>query len=72
MEKARYLEQVIPEYQGNPMIEALPEIWSGDAVEEMLSEEAPHHDGERMLDSRGTVCIASSVCSIISSRWSST
>lgn len=52
MEKARYLEQVIPEYQGNPMIEALPEIWSGDAVEEMLSEEAPHHDGERMLDSR--------------------
>ena len=46
MEKARYLEQVIPEYQGNPMIEALPEIWAGDTVEEMLSEEAPHHDGE--------------------------
>ena len=39
MEKARYLEQVIPEYQGNPMIEALPEIWAGDTVEEMLSEE---------------------------------
>lgn len=52
MEKARYLEQVIPEYQGNPMIEALPEIWAGDTVEEMLSEEAPHHDGERMLDAR--------------------
>lgn len=52
MEQACYLEQVIPEYQGNPMIEALPEIWAGDTVEEMLSEEAPHHDGERMLDSR--------------------
>lgn len=52
MEKARYLEQVIPEYQGNPMIEALPEIWAVDTVEEMLSEEAPHHDGERMLDAR--------------------
>ena len=52
IEKARYLEQVIPEYQGNPMIEALPEIWAGDTVEEMLSEEAPHHDGERMLDTR--------------------
>lgn len=34
------------------MIEALPEIWAGDTVEEMLSEEAPHHDGERMLDAR--------------------
>lgn len=34
------------------MIEALPEIWAGDTVEEMLSEEVPHHDGERMLDSQ--------------------
>lgn len=50
MEKARYQEQVIPEYQGNPLIEALPEIWAGDVVVEMLSEEAPYHDGERMLD----------------------
>ncbi|KAI4449916.1 Transposon Tn7 transposition protein TnsC [Eubacterium plexicaudatum ASF492] len=50
MEKARYHEQVIPEYRGNPMIEALPEIWSGETVVEMLSEDAPYHDGERMLD----------------------
>ena len=50
MEKARYREQVIPEYRGNPMIEALPEIWSGETVVEMLSEDAPYHDGERMLD----------------------
>lgn len=50
MEKARYREQVIPEYRGNPMIEALPEIWPGETVVEMLSEDAPYHDGERMLD----------------------
>lgn len=50
MEKAHYLEQVIPEYRGNPLIEALPEIWAGDTVVEMLSKEAPYHDGERMLD----------------------
>ena len=50
MEKAHYLEQVIPEYQGNPMIEALPEIWAGETVVEKLSEDAPYHNGERMLD----------------------
>lgn len=50
MEKAHYLEQVLPEYRGNPMIEALPEIWAGETVVEMLSEDAPYHDGERMLD----------------------
>lgn len=50
MEEARYLEQVIPEYRGNPLIEALPEIWPGDAVVDMLSEGAPYHEGERMLD----------------------
>ena len=52
MEKAHYLEQVIPEYRGNPLIEALPEIWASDTVVELLSEEAPYHDGERMLDAR--------------------
>ncbi len=41
MEKAHYLEQVIPEYRGNPLIEALPEIWASDTVVELLSEEAP-------------------------------
>lgn len=52
MKKAHYLEQVIPEYRGNPLIEALPEIWASDTVVELLSEEAPYHDGERMLDAR--------------------
>lgn len=50
MEKAQYREQVIPEYQGNPLIEALPEIWGGDMVVEMLSEAAAYNDGERQLD----------------------
>ena len=50
MPKARYREQVIPEYRGNPLIEALPEIWSGEAVVELLSARASHHDGERDLD----------------------
>ena len=31
-DKAEYLEQVIPEYKGNPLIEALPDIWSGGQV----------------------------------------
>lgn len=52
MEKAHFLEQVIREYRGNPLIEALPEIWASDTVVELLSEEAPYHDGERMLDAR--------------------
>lgn len=55
MKKAHYLEQVIPEYRGNPLIEALPEIWASDAVVEMLSEESPYHDGERMLRGRKKV-----------------
>ena len=50
MEKAQYREQMIPEYRGNPLIEALPEIWDSDTVVEMLSEEPSYHDGERALD----------------------
>lgn len=34
--KAEYREQVIPEYQGNPLIEALPDIWPSDQVVWML------------------------------------
>ena len=30
--KAEYKEQVLPEYAGNPLIEALPPIWSPDKV----------------------------------------
>src|ERR1043165_5540639 len=36
-EFADYKEQEIPEFQGNPIIEALPTIWSREEVEERLS-----------------------------------
>ncbi|MCM1543279.1 MAG: ATP-binding protein [Blautia sp.] len=48
--KAEYREQVIPEYQGNPLIEALPEIWPTDQVIGMLSDKAAYNSGERKLD----------------------
>lgn len=41
---------MIPEYQGNPLIEALPDIWPGDRVVQMLSEKAAYNNGERELD----------------------
>jgi hypothetical protein len=34
---ATYSEQLIPEYQGNPLIESLPQLWSMEEVEQMLS-----------------------------------
>jgi hypothetical protein len=36
-EFANYKKQEIPEFQGNPIIEALPQIWSREEVEERLS-----------------------------------
>jgi AAA domain len=36
-EKAVYKEQLVPEYRGHPLIEALPHIWSRDEVMERLS-----------------------------------
>lgn len=41
---------MIPEYRGNPLIEALPDIWSGGQVIQMLSEKAAYNNGERELD----------------------
>jgi hypothetical protein len=34
---ATYKEQLIPEYKGNPLIEALPPLWTKGEVEQMLS-----------------------------------
>ncbi len=39
---ATYLEQLIPEYQGNPLIEALPPLWTMEEVEQMLSYFPPY------------------------------
>lgn len=50
--KAEYREQVVPEYQGNPLIEALPDIWTTDQVVRMLSDKADYNSGERELDAQ--------------------
>ncbi len=50
MSEAIYIEQPVPDYRGNPLIEALPPIWSEDEVIDMLSQNGGHHEGERQLD----------------------
>lgn len=50
--QAVYSEQVLSEFKGNPLIEALPPIWDSSEVVDMLSHSAGHHDGERQLDAR--------------------
>lgn len=48
--KAEYKEQVLPEYAGNPLIEALPPIWSPDKVVKMLAYDPEWNEGEREMD----------------------
>ena len=51
--QAIYTEQdFLPEYKGNPLIEALPPIWDSNAIIDMLTYSDGHHDGERQYDSR--------------------
>lgn len=47
---AEYLEQVVPDYKENPLIEALPPIWSAARAMRLLTEEPAFHEGERELD----------------------
>jgi len=47
---ADYKPQIVSDYQNNPLIEALPDIWSINEVVDMLSHNEGHHDGERQLD----------------------
>ena len=47
---AEYLEQIVPDYKGNPLIEALPPIWSVAWAMRRLTVEPLFHDGERELD----------------------
>lgn len=44
--KANYIELPIPEYQGNPLIEALPPLWTAEEVEQMLSY-FPYYDPQQ-------------------------
>lgn len=48
--KAEYGEQVLKEYQGNPLIEALPPIWSFDEVEDALHVYPDFNEKEREMD----------------------
>lgn len=50
MQEAFYKEQVISEYQRNPLIETLPPIWSPQEVMELLTTEPKYHEKERELD----------------------
>ena len=47
---AEYKAQAVYDYKDNPLIEALPPIWSGVETVDMLSHNEGHHDGERQLD----------------------
>jgi len=51
--QAIYTDQFLPEYKGNPLIEALPPIWnnSGEVID-MLSYSVGHHNGERQFEPR--------------------
>jgi hypothetical protein len=48
--EAVYKEQIVPDYKDNPLIEALPPIWSSNDVVDMLSRNVERHDGERQFD----------------------
>ncbi len=46
-EWASYTEQEVPHYEGNPMIEALPPIWSEDKVIKLLQGDIKHAEDYR-------------------------
>src|SRR5258708_630639 len=46
---ATYLEQEVPDYQGNPLIESLPPIWTPDEVVRRLAHFPPYLDDQRHL-----------------------
>jgi len=48
--EARYSRQVIKEYKNNPLIEALPPIYSGYETAELLTVDPGYNQGERELD----------------------
>lgn len=48
--KAEYRDPVVPDYKGNPVIEALPPIWSPHELIDMLTVDPGFHEGEREMD----------------------
>ena len=49
---AEYLEQVLPEYRGNPLIEALPDILSSEEAMHLLRRRARYDGAERFLPAK--------------------
>jgi len=49
---AKYLEQKVPDYRGNPLIEALPPIYLKYDVMKLLTADPGHNEGERELDAQ--------------------
>lgn len=47
---AVYTPQLLPEYTGNPFVEALPPIWAADEVISLLAHDPQWHEGEREMD----------------------
>jgi len=47
---ANYLTQKVPDYQGNPLIEALPPIYTKYDVMKLMTVDPEHNEGERELD----------------------
>lgn len=52
MMKAEYHDQVLPEYQGNPLIEALPDILSASDTMRLLTRKPRYVEGERTWDAK--------------------
>ena len=50
--KADYMEQVLPEYNGNPLIEALPDIMSAEETLSCLTRTPAYNQGERNLEAK--------------------
>ena len=50
--KAEYHEQILPEYQGNPLIEALPDIFSVSDTMKKLTRKPRYDDREREWDAK--------------------
>lgn len=52
VKKAEYLEQVLPEYRWNPLIEALPDILSSEETMTLLRRRARYDEEERQLSAK--------------------
>ena len=57
--RAEYHEQALPEYQGNPLIEALPDIFSASDTMRLLTRKPRYVESERTWDAKYRIhCLA--------------